>query len=346
MHFVVAVLAAVSLSSPQLDHDVPALLAAHHVPSVSIAQIVDGKIATVASYGVQNDGSRATTDTLYDIASLTKPITAQTILQLVSRGSVSLDELMYRYWTDPDIAGDERTRLLTPRLALSHQTGFPNWRSQTGGRLTFKWTPGAKYGYSGEGYQYVARFTAAKMNADFGQLVQSLTFEPDGMTSTSFGEQAWYHGRLAMPTQSDGTVLQPNFSKSYNAADLVYSTARDYAAFMVAVMNARGLTPEVAMQQQTIQVATSNKCSQGTLGCPLAVGFGLGWEVVRFSDDVIIDHDGSDEGYKSYCYLSLTHHTGVVILTNGNGGMDLVVPILERLGVSTEYLTYLRSSGA
>jgi CubicO group peptidase (beta-lactamase class C family) len=345
LNLIVAVLAAVSLSSPQLDHDVPALLAAHRVPSVAIAQIVDGKVATVATYGVQNDGAPATTDTLYDIASLTKPITAQTILQLVSLGSISLDEPMYRYWTDPDIAADARTRLLTPRLALSHQTGFPNWRSQTGGKLTFKWTPGTNYGYSGEGYQYVARFAAAKMNADFGHLVQSLTFEPDGMTSTSFRQQSWYHGRLALPTQADGTVIQPHFSKTYNAADLVYSTARDYAAFMIAVMNAKGLTPEIALQQQTIQVATPNACQQGTLGCPLAVGFGLGWEVVRFSDDVILDHDGSDDGYKTYCYLSLTHRTGVVILTNGDAGMDVVVPILKLLGVSPEYLAYLGASG-
>ncbi len=345
MYLVVAALAAVSLSSPQLDRAVPALLAAHRVPSVSVAQVVDGKVATFAAYGVQNDGSPATTSTLYDIASLTKPITAQTILRLVSVGSIALDEPMYRYWTDPDIAGDERTRLLTPRLALSHQTGFPNWRSQTGGRLTFKWTPGTAYGYSGEGYQYLARFAAAKTNADFGYLVRSLIFEPDDMSSTSFGEQSWYHGRLAMPTQADGTVLHPHFSKKYNAADLVYSTARDYAAFMVSVMNAEGLSPEIAMQQQTIQVATSNSCRQGTFGCPLAVGFGLGWEVVRFSDDVILDHDGSDDGYKSYCYLSLTHRSGVVILTNGDTGMELVVPILERLAISPEYLAYLRASG-
>lgn len=344
MYLTVVLLAVVSLL-PQLDQSIPALLAAHRVPSVSIAQIVDGKIATVAAYGVQNDGSPATTDTLYDIASLTKPITAQTILRLVSLGRISLDEPMYRYWTDPDIAADERTRLLTPRLALSHQTGFPNWRSQTGGRLTFKWTPGTKYGYSGEGYQYVARFAAAKMNADFGHLVQLLTFEPDGMTGTSFAEHAWYRGRVAMPTKTDGTVLQPHFSKGYNAADLIYSTARDYATFMIHVLNGTGLTPTVAAQQHTIQVATTNSCPQGTFGCPLDVGFGLGWEVVRFGDDVILDHDGSDDGYKSYCFLSLTHRTGVVILTNGDGGMDLVVPILERLGVSPEYLAYLRASG-
>lgn len=345
MYFIVAVLAALALSLPQLDQTMPALLAANRVPSVSFAQIVDAKIATVAAYGVQSDGFPATADTLYDIASLTKPITAQTFLRLVSLGRVSLDEPMYRYWADPDIANDPRTHLLTPRIALSHQTGFPNWRSQTGGRLTFKWTPGTRYGYSGEGYQYVARFAAAKTKSDFGTLVRSLTFEPDGMTSTSFAEQAWYRGRLAMPTRADGTVPQPHFSKGYNAADLVYSTARDYAAFMVAVMNAKGLTPEIALQQRTIQVETANSCRQGTFGCPLAVGFALGWEVVRFADDVILDHDGSDDGYKSYCFLSLTHRTGVVILTNGDGGMNLVVPILERLGVSPEYLAYLRASG-
>lgn len=343
--FLAVTLGAASAPIPLAQH-AENLLQRTGVPSVSIAQIVGGKVAMVAAYGMQSSGARASTQTLYDIASLTKPITAQTVLRLVSQGRVALDERMSTFWTDPDIADDDRRLLLTPRLALSHQTGFPNWRRQTGGSLTFKFTPGTKFGYSGEGYQYLMRFVQAKLHTDFGVLARSLTFEPDALTNTGFGSQPWYAGRLAIPTSADGRALEPVFSAQYNAADLIYSTAGDYAKFLVAVLNADGLTPSVAEQQHTMQVRTENSCRQGTFGCPETVGFGLGWEIVRFRDDVILDHDGSDAGYKSFAYISLTRRTGAVILTNGDRGMDLVVPILDALGASSEYVAYLRASGA
>lgn len=338
-------LASAAPAGTHLDESVAPLLRTSGVPSVSIAQIVDGKVTAAAAYGMQNPGVPATAATRYDVASLTKPITAQTVLRLVSQGRISLDEPMSAFWTDPDIAADKRRLLLTPRLALSHQTGFPNWRRQTGGKLTFKFTPGTQYGYSGEGYQYLMRFVQAKLHVDFGRLVRSLTLIPDEMTNSGFGSQVLKAGRIATPTRSDGSILNPAFSSNYNAADLVYSTAGDYAKFMVAVLDGNGLTPRIAIEQRTIQVRTPPLCRHGTFGCPDAVGFGLGWEVVRFHDDVILDHDGSDSGYKSFAFLSLTHHSGAVILTNGDGGLDLVVPILHALGAPPEYVAYLRASG-
>jgi hypothetical protein len=59
---------------------------------------------------------------------------------------------------DPDIAQDPWHKLLTPRLSLTHQTGFTNWRHHTENVLQIQWEPGTQTGYSGEGYDYVARF--------------------------------------------------------------------------------------------------------------------------------------------------------------------------------------------
>jgi len=112
----------------QLDQDAPKWLAEFAIPSVSIAGIEDGRIVLVAAYGVQSAGVAATPQTLYNIASMTKPISAEVILCLVSKGQIALDEPMHPYWVDPDVANDELHKLLTPRLALNHQTGFPNWR--------------------------------------------------------------------------------------------------------------------------------------------------------------------------------------------------------------------------
>jgi CubicO group peptidase (beta-lactamase class C family) len=147
----------------QLDQQVPAWLKEFHVTSVSVAYIENGKTAWSAYYGDQVPGGPpANEKTLYNVASLTKPITAEVILRLASEQKLSLDEPIAPYWTDPDIKDNPWSKLLTPRICLSHQTGFTNWRYQTKGVLTFQWEPGTKTGYSGEGFDYAARFAEKK----------------------------------------------------------------------------------------------------------------------------------------------------------------------------------------
>ena len=91
-----------------LDRDIPKLFAQSYVPSVSIAQIQNGKLLLVKTYGQQDAHTTATPATLYNIASLTKPITAQVAMRLLSQGAFTLDEPMASVWTDPDIANDDR----------------------------------------------------------------------------------------------------------------------------------------------------------------------------------------------------------------------------------------------
>ena len=169
------------------------------VPSVAVAYIENRKVAWTAVYGEQSPGVPATEKTLYNVASLTKPITAETILRLASAGKLSLDESMSPFWLDPDIAEDPWSKLLTPRLCLSHQTGFANWRRMTGGVLKIRWKPGTQTGYSGEGYNYVAKFAERKLAKPFDALAQEMVFDPIGMKETSYTEKDWYSGRRAMP---------------------------------------------------------------------------------------------------------------------------------------------------
>jgi CubicO group peptidase (beta-lactamase class C family) len=167
------------------DQAIPQWLKKHDVPSAAVAYIHDGEVAWTAVYGEQSPGVPATGKTLYNIASLTKPITAEAILRLASQGKLSLDEPTSTCWIDPDIAANPWHKLLTPRLCLSHQTGFPNWRSRTKGVLTFQWEPGTRTGYSGEGYDYVARFTEKKLERPFEDLAQEAVFASIGMKETA-----------------------------------------------------------------------------------------------------------------------------------------------------------------
>ena len=115
----------------RLDQNAPRWLKQYDVPSVAVAYIENGEPAWTAVYGEQSPGVPATLKTLYNVASLTKPISAEIILRLASAGKLSLDEPLSTHWVDPDVRDNAWQKLLTPRLCLSHQTGFSNWRFQT-----------------------------------------------------------------------------------------------------------------------------------------------------------------------------------------------------------------------
>jgi CubicO group peptidase (beta-lactamase class C family) len=85
----------------QIDAHVAEWLKESDVPSVAVAYIKEGKVASTAVYGEQSPGVTATEKTLYNMASLTKPVTAETVLRLASAGKLSLDEPMAPYWVDP-----------------------------------------------------------------------------------------------------------------------------------------------------------------------------------------------------------------------------------------------------
>lgn len=123
--------------------------------------------------GQGSDGRHA----LY-LASLTKPLTAEILLRLVSADKLSLDEPVDRYWSDPDLANDPRRRRLTVRIARSHRTGFPNRRDTTG--LTLDHDPGTTTGYSGEDYQYAARYPERRTGQPFEALAARWLFAPPG----------------------------------------------------------------------------------------------------------------------------------------------------------------------
>jgi CubicO group peptidase (beta-lactamase class C family) len=326
------------------DRDIPRLLVDNFVPSVSIAHLEGGKVTFVGAYGFQAPGVPATNRTLYNIASLSKPISAEVILRLASQGRLTLDEPMYLYWTDPDIANDERRKLLTARLALSHQTGFPNWRRQTGGILTFKHNPGEAYGYSGEGYEYLARFAQQKMKTDFESLAQRLVLDPLGMTDTAYTRRPWFDGRIAMPADAQGKTLEPEIGDKWTASDLVYTTPGDYAKFVLSVMRGDDLTPAIAQERSRVQVVEKSAlCSSGEReGCPDLAGFGLGWEVFAIANETYLTHDGSDVGVSTFVYINLTRKTGTVIFTNSSNGRKIMLPILDLLDKDPVFVDCMR----
>ena len=140
------------------DTEIEKWLKEKKVPTLGIGIIENGKLQQIKVSGEITKGISAPYNTIFNVASLTKPVTAIVALKLVSLGKWDLEEPLYKYWTDPDIANDPRNKKLTTKIILSHQTGFPNWRwMNKDKKLNFQFEPGTKYQYSGEGMEYLRK---------------------------------------------------------------------------------------------------------------------------------------------------------------------------------------------
>jgi CubicO group peptidase (beta-lactamase class C family) len=323
-----------SVAQRRLDEKVPIWIKAFNVTGIAIAYIENGKLAWTAFYGEQIPGGPpANEKTLYNVASLTKPISAEIILRLASDGKLSLDEPMYSYWTDSDLKDNAWAKLLTPRLCLSHQTGFANWRRETNNVLTIQWEPGTQTSYSGEGYNYVARFAEKKTGRSFEDLAQRYVFDPIGMKDTSYTPKDWWHERQAKPVES-GSRTQ------WFAADLLRTTVGEYAKFMISVMHNQGLTKEIAAERLRITRDVLSSAGKSVIcedardpaRCEVTYGFGLGWRVVKLDGETIVDHTGSDADVKTLAFFLPQRQTGVVIFTDGpdvgHQAIDRIVRVL------------------
>ncbi len=335
-----------------LDARIPALLRKYRVASISVALIVEGRVVLERAYGEQSAGIPATPATLYNLASLTKPVTAEVLLRLVAADQLSLDAPMSSDWVDPDVASDPRHLMLTLRVALSHQTGLPNWRGHSpDGKLSFAFTPGSAYGYSGEGYDYAARFAARRLGRSFEDLAAEHLFAPLQMTSTSFSWREWMQGRLAVPLDADGRwgEAQVEHTGQWNAANNLITTAGDYARFVVSVMRGEGLTSQLAAERlRPVSGPQPDWACDAApeTACPQSLKVALGWRRLEFADGAVFMHTGANDrpgGERTLAYFDPKRRRGVVILTSGADGGRLYRDVVAIMDPGSSVAAYLAS---
>jgi len=250
----------VNYQSSIFDNDtkIEKWLIENKVPTLGIGVIKDGKLQQVKVFGELKKGATAPYNTIFNVASLTKPITAIVTLKLVSLGKWSLDEPIYNYWIDQDIAKDPNLKKLTTRHILSHQTGFSNWRGNNkDGKLHFEFEPGTKYQYSGEGLEYLRKALESKFHKTLDQLASELIFKPINMSDTEFfWSKKTDESRFAIGYNNEGIAYETIKNKSANGADDLLTTIEDYGKFLVSVMNSDGLSKKVYDDMTAKQVKT------------------------------------------------------------------------------------------
>lgn len=241
-------------SGAAIDAEVQRLMTREQVVGMAVAVIDNGEIVHVNSYGYANREEQRplTRETIMYGASLTKVTFAYTIMQLVDEGRIDLDRSIAEYLPRPlpeyegyeDLAGDERWRLLTPRIILTHRTGLANLRFlEPEGKLRFNFTPGERYGYSNEGIWVLQTVVEEGLGLDTGAEIQRRVFDRFGMPDTAMQWRDDFAGRLADGYAMDGTFEPHDRRDNVAAAGSMDTTINDQARLWAGILSGEGLSP-------------------------------------------------------------------------------------------------------
>ena len=305
-------------SDAALAAQVPQWMRQAKVPGAAIAHVRDGRTVALHAFGESAPGVPLQPDTVFNVASLTKPVFATMVLGLQAEGRLALDMPLAEHWVDPDVAGDPRHRALTPRLALSHQSGLPNWRS---GKLAFDFAPGARHEYSGEGFEYTRRAIERLTGQAMPELMQRHVLAPAGMEHTQFGWTDALASKVATGFEEDGSAMDMDYlrQRGPNAAANMFTTIGDYARFTRWVIDGAGLPPAVFEEMSRPQARHAD---------PVEF-FGIGWRLLAIDGGTVLSHDGRESGVRTQVFAVPHAREGVVILTNSSHGELIVRPVVE-----------------
>ena len=268
---------------PAVDDEVNKIMTETHANGMAVAVIDHGKVGYVHAYGIRNaKGDPLTTDTVMYGASLTKTVFAYTVMQLVDQGKLNLDTPLKddldkplpsygpdqifpdKYGPYRDLAGDPRWEKITPRMCLTHSTGFSNfWFIEPDQKLHIHFEPGTRFSYSGEGMillQFVIEHgrTAQGLGLDVGDLAKA-DFNRLGMPRTSL---VWMNG--SDPNVADGWndqgQPQPHEKRSkVRVAGSMNTSISDLSKFAAALVSGDGLSPasRAEMTKPSLHITTA-----------------------------------------------------------------------------------------
>jgi len=307
-----------NLISRSFQEDIEKLMLEKNVPALGIGIIEDGVLRQVKVYGELKKNTPAHNNAIFNVASLSKPITTLLTLRLVSNGDWDLDKPLYHYWVDSDVKDDPLHKKLTTRHVLTHQTGFDNWRRMhKSKKLTFNFEPGTQCKYSGEGFEYLRHAMEQKFNKPIEELVDSIIFKPYGMNDSRLLWDEYMHKlRYAEEHNKEGEPY--NLRKRVKdacASDDVLTTIEDYGLFGVNVMKGTGITKELYNDMIRLQAIVNENG-----------GFGLGWYIKQnfYKGEYALTHTGSDAGVATKVILLPESKLGIVMFTNGDNGFDII----------------------
>jgi len=311
------------------------LIREHQTPGVSVAVIRNGRIEWTRGFGLADVGTgRAVTpQTLFQAASISKPVAAVAALRMVQDGLLELDEdvnLKLKSWKVP---ANEFTaeRPVTLRHLLSHTagttvSGFPGYPRDARlpgtidileGRgntdpVRVETTPGSIWQYSGGGYTIIQQLMVDVAGKPYAEILRERVLEPAGMTHSTYEVPLPLarENEASTAYADDGSAIEGRYH-SYPEGGGLWTTAEDLARFALAIQQSRAGMPGSLLSSHLVNEMLTPVMNH------YGLGFGLSEDGRRFG------HSGANEGFFCVLSASLDDGWGIVVMTNGNGGWPL-----------------------
>jgi CubicO group peptidase (beta-lactamase class C family) len=330
-------------------------LAHHKVAAVSVAVINNGKVEWARAYGVTDatTGVPADTDTLFQAASISKPVSAIAALRMVAAGKLSLDEDVNAKLSSWKVPPHSFGKPVTLRGLLSHTAGttvhgFPGYAASapmatavqvlTGekpgntAKVIVDIEPGSTFRYSGGGYTVMQLLLSDVARKPFEVLLRESVLEPFEMTRSTFEEPLpqSLHGNAARAHTRDGKPIPGNWhSYPEQAAAGLWTTPTDLAKLMLAVQRAQAGETKLLPAGLTREMLT-----------PVRGNYGLGWGLRGEGDNLSFSHGGSNAGFRCFAFAYAAKGQGAVVMTNSDTGDALASEILRSIAAEYGWLDY------
>jgi CubicO group peptidase (beta-lactamase class C family) len=317
-----------------LEREIPRLMELANIPGLSMAVVQDNQIFWKKAFGVKSRDTNEAVDenTMFEAASLSKTVTAYAAMRLVERGELDMDKPLFEYFPNqeyPRLAGDERYKKITARLVLTHTTGLPNWGSQ------LMREPGLQYAYSGEGFLYLGRTIEQITGMSLQEFAQKEIFDPLGMAHTSYVWNETYAANGACGHDRHGKVNELRKNTDPNGGASLLTTATDYATFICAVLNAKGLSEETVDQMTSSQVQVTVRRESADLFAN--VFWGWGWGVQPGNAGFGFWHWGDNGDLRAYTVTYKDLGKGFVYFANSNSGLAIAEAVTSLIMDDHQY---------
>jgi D-alanyl-D-alanine carboxypeptidase len=326
LYFVTGIFFTLNCLADSVDELVTNEMAKLSIPGLALTVIQHGQQTKTAAYGFANLewDIPTTTNTVFEIGSVTKQFTAACILLLAEEGKLSLDDKISRYLKNTPTNWNN----ITIRHLLTHTSGIKNYTGLDGfelsrhltqaqfiakvGELPLVFAPGEKFSYCNTGYNLLGFIIENVSGEKYWTFLTEKILAPLNMTSTTNREPS-----RVIKLRASGYDLDKNggfMNRDANCTDLfsageIVSTVADMAKWDVALDSEKILN--YSSKEQAWTVATLNN---GT-----ATGYGYGWFLKKINGHKNIGHSGSTDGFSASNQRFPDDDLEIVVLTNSGG---------------------------
>ena len=345
------------ISTEEIDRTVQRLMDTANVQGLNLAILNNNEVAYIKSYGFKNKPENAlmNNSTIVYAASYSKAVFGYLVMKLVGEKVINFDKPLYKYLKKPipeyeyfsDLKNDNRWKLITARMCLSHTTGLPNvrWFHPTTGAmdslgiLKIYFNPGEKYAYSGEGFKLLQLVIEEITLKNIDELAQEKIFKPLGMTRTGYiWHDSFGDDNVAVGHLNNGYTDKKKKRTVPVAGGSLVTTIADYAKFIECVMQKKGLSKKIFGEMISPQIAIHSKTQfppitneTTTENNAIHLSYGLGWGLLQCQYGKAFFKEGNGDSWRNYNINFIDKGISIIIMTNSENGENIFKELIETL---------------